>query len=160
MESPSPFNPLGAKGIAEGNCMSTPVCIGNAVADALGVKDVKLPLTPARVKELMGLTEKPPRTKSAAVAPAAKESRTGAKALTGTGSLTVAVDAEHVWRALSIPPACAHYSRLSPARRSRAERLPRRRFAWRRRHEGPLHGMPFNIVRPRPAPQRRVVRFA
>ena len=27
MESPSPFTPLGAKGLAEGNCMSTPVCI-------------------------------------------------------------------------------------------------------------------------------------
>ena len=107
MESPSPFNPLGAKGLAEGNCMSTPVCIGNAVADALGVKDVKLPLTPARVKELMGLTEKPPRTKQAAVAPAAKESRTGAKAMTGTGSLTVAVANERVWRALLDPAVLA-----------------------------------------------------
>ena len=35
-ESPSPFTPLGAKGVGEGNCMSTPVCIANAVADALG----------------------------------------------------------------------------------------------------------------------------
>jgi 2-furoyl-CoA dehydrogenase large subunit len=120
MESPSPFNPLGAKGIAEGNCMSTPVCIGNAVADALGVKDVKLPLTPARVKELMGLTEKPPR-KSAAVAPAAQESRTGAKALTGTGSLTVTVDADRVWRALLDPavlartiPGCHQLDEVGP----------------------------------------------
>ena len=37
MESPSPFTPLGAKGMAEGSCMSTPVCIANAVSDALGV---------------------------------------------------------------------------------------------------------------------------
>ena len=36
METPSPFTPLGAKGVGEGNCMSTPVCIANAVADALG----------------------------------------------------------------------------------------------------------------------------
>jgi ferredoxin-NADP reductase len=35
-ETPSPFTPLGAKGLAEGNCMSTPACIANAVADALG----------------------------------------------------------------------------------------------------------------------------
>ena len=70
MESASPLTPLGAKGIGEGNCMSTPVCIGNAVADALGVKDVKLPLTPARVKALMGGTEKPPRAARAAGAPA------------------------------------------------------------------------------------------
>jgi 2-furoyl-CoA dehydrogenase large subunit len=33
----SPFTPLGAKGVGEGNCMSTPVCLANAVADALGV---------------------------------------------------------------------------------------------------------------------------
>src|SRR5690348_16631953 len=34
-ESPSPLTPLGAKGLAEGNCMSTPACIANAIADAL-----------------------------------------------------------------------------------------------------------------------------
>jgi 2-furoyl-CoA dehydrogenase large subunit len=33
--------------------MSTPVCIANAVADALAVDDVELPLTPARVLELI-----------------------------------------------------------------------------------------------------------
>ena len=48
-ETPSPVTPLGAKGVAEGNSMSTPVCIANAVADALGVADLTLPLTPARV---------------------------------------------------------------------------------------------------------------
>ncbi len=36
METPSPFTPLGAKGIGEGSNMSTPVCIANAIADALG----------------------------------------------------------------------------------------------------------------------------
>ena len=121
MESPSPFNPLGAKGIAEGNCMSTPVCIANAVADALSVKNVKLPLTPARVKELMGLTEPLPRAKPAAIAAAAKEPRTGAKALTGTGSLTVALEQERVWRALLDPavlgrtiPGCHHLNEVGP----------------------------------------------
>ena len=44
LESPSPVTPLGAKGVAEGNAMSTPVCIANAVADALGVAEVSLPL--------------------------------------------------------------------------------------------------------------------
>ncbi len=53
MESPSPFTPLGAKGLAEGNCMSVPACISNAVADALGVKDVALPATPRRLHALM-----------------------------------------------------------------------------------------------------------
>jgi len=51
--TPSPFTPLGAKGVGEGNCMSTPVCIANAVADALGVANVKLPLTPAAIADLL-----------------------------------------------------------------------------------------------------------
>ncbi|HKS88464.1 MAG TPA: xanthine dehydrogenase family protein molybdopterin-binding subunit [Stellaceae bacterium] len=52
-ETPSPVTPLGAKGVAEGNAMSTPVCIANAVADALGVGDVALPLTPERVLQML-----------------------------------------------------------------------------------------------------------
>ena len=48
MESPSPVTPLGAKGVAEGNAMSTPVCIANAIADALGVAEISVPLTPER----------------------------------------------------------------------------------------------------------------
>jgi 2-furoyl-CoA dehydrogenase large subunit len=51
--SPSPFTPLGAKGVGEGNCMSTPVCLANAVADALGVAAIDLPLTPAKLAALM-----------------------------------------------------------------------------------------------------------
>jgi len=51
--SPSPLTPLGAKGLAEGNCMSTPACIANAIADALGVRDVVLPATPRRIHALM-----------------------------------------------------------------------------------------------------------
>ena len=45
-ETPSPVTPLGAKGVGEGNSMSTPVCIANAVADALKIEDLQLPLTP------------------------------------------------------------------------------------------------------------------
>jgi len=51
-ESPSPFTPLGAKGVGEGNCMSTPVCIANAVAEALGVAEIDLPLTPTKLAAL------------------------------------------------------------------------------------------------------------
>lgn len=56
-ESPSPFTPLGAKGLAEGNCMSTPVCIANAIADALDIADVPLPATPKRVHAMMKTVE-------------------------------------------------------------------------------------------------------
>ena len=49
LDHPSPFTPLGAKGVGEGNSMSTPVCLANAVADALGLETVELPLTPMRI---------------------------------------------------------------------------------------------------------------
>ena len=47
------MTPLGAKGVAEGSAMSTPVCIANAVADALGVPEISLPLTPEHMLELL-----------------------------------------------------------------------------------------------------------
>jgi 2-furoyl-CoA dehydrogenase large subunit len=52
-ETASPFTALGAKGLGEGSTMSAPAAIANAVADALGSDDVDLPLTPARVWELL-----------------------------------------------------------------------------------------------------------
>jgi 2-furoyl-CoA dehydrogenase large subunit len=53
LSSPSPFTALGAKGLGEGNTMSAPCAIANAVADAIGVDEVELPLTPPRVWELL-----------------------------------------------------------------------------------------------------------
>jgi 2-furoyl-CoA dehydrogenase large subunit len=58
IHSPSPLTPLGAKGLAEGNCMSVPACIANAIADALGIKDVALPATPRRLHALVTGREK------------------------------------------------------------------------------------------------------
>jgi 2-furoyl-CoA dehydrogenase large subunit len=52
-ETPSPFVPLGAKGLGEGTTMSVPAAIANAVADALGRDDVELPFTPGRVWDLL-----------------------------------------------------------------------------------------------------------
>ena len=52
-ESPSPFLPLGAKGLGEGTTMSVPAAIANAVADALGRDDVEPPFTPGRTWELL-----------------------------------------------------------------------------------------------------------
>jgi 2-furoyl-CoA dehydrogenase large subunit len=53
LSSPSPFTALGAKGLGEGNTMSAPVAIANAVADALGRDDIELPLTAPRVWRLI-----------------------------------------------------------------------------------------------------------
>ncbi len=52
-ESPSPFTALGAKGVGEGNCMSTPVCIANAIADALFLDAIDLPATPAKLAVIL-----------------------------------------------------------------------------------------------------------
>ena len=49
VETLSPFTPLGAKGVGEGNCMSTPVCLANAVADALALDAIDLPMTPVKL---------------------------------------------------------------------------------------------------------------
>jgi carbon-monoxide dehydrogenase large subunit len=51
-ETPSPLNPLGAKGVGEGGSIGTPAAIANAVADALsplGIRHLDPPFTPARV---------------------------------------------------------------------------------------------------------------
>jgi carbon-monoxide dehydrogenase large subunit len=51
-ETPSPWNPLGAKGVGEGGSIGTPAAVANAVADALaplGIRHVDLPFTAARV---------------------------------------------------------------------------------------------------------------
>jgi carbon-monoxide dehydrogenase large subunit len=52
METPSPLNPLGAKGIGESGTIGSTPAVHNAVADALrpyGVTDVDMPTTPERV---------------------------------------------------------------------------------------------------------------
>ncbi|HTO13746.1 MAG TPA: xanthine dehydrogenase family protein molybdopterin-binding subunit [Candidatus Binatia bacterium] len=51
-DTPSPFNPLGAKGLGEAGTIGLPPAVVNAVVDALaplGVTHVDMPLTPARI---------------------------------------------------------------------------------------------------------------
>jgi carbon-monoxide dehydrogenase large subunit len=55
-ETPSPRNPLGAKGVGEAGTVGTPAAIANAVVDALrplGVQTVELPITTERVWRLI-----------------------------------------------------------------------------------------------------------
>jgi 2-furoyl-CoA dehydrogenase large subunit len=52
LSTPSPFTPLGAKGVGEGGAIPGPVAVANAVEDALaefGVVIRSLPITPERV---------------------------------------------------------------------------------------------------------------
>jgi len=50
--TPTPINPLGAKGIGESGCIAGSACVLNAVLDALsplGVRSLEMPLKPARI---------------------------------------------------------------------------------------------------------------
>jgi 2-furoyl-CoA dehydrogenase large subunit len=124
METPSPFTPLGAKGLGEGNNMSTPVCIANAVADALGCAEITLPLTPSRVMNLIGMDD--PIAMSAAPAGASKSERRG-KGLSARGEIVLAATPEAVFAVLMDPAALArvipgcHALRATGANRYRAE---------------------------------------
>jgi 2-furoyl-CoA dehydrogenase large subunit len=80
--------------------MSTPVCIANAVADALGVKDVELPLVPAKLAEIVRGAEPPPPAGRRADVPKAAN---GGRKLRGEGSATVAASPEAVWTMLLDP---------------------------------------------------------
>ncbi len=100
MQTPSPFTPLGSKGVGEGNCMSTPVCIANAVADALGAKDIELPLVPAKLVPLLRGAEPTPPADRAAGSIA---QRNGDRRLRGGGEATVGAPAERVWTLLLDP---------------------------------------------------------
>jgi 2-furoyl-CoA dehydrogenase large subunit len=100
MESPSLVTPLGAKGIGEGNCMSTPVCIANAVADATGAKDLTLPLIASKVAKLIHADEDVPPSQDF-------QFTKDDGLLRGQGTAYVSATAQDVWRTLLDPVALA-----------------------------------------------------
>lgn len=56
IETPSPINPLGAKGAGEAGCIGGPPTIANAVLDALapfGIESIDMPLRPEKVWALV-----------------------------------------------------------------------------------------------------------
>jgi 2-furoyl-CoA dehydrogenase large subunit len=125
METPSPFTPLGAKGLGEGNNMSTPVCIANAFADALRpvreVVDIRLPLTPTRVLAWLDTPDPAPRegaaphragvaasaSAGADLAPRELPALPGGVALSARGKLDIAAPPEAVFAVLLDPQALA-----------------------------------------------------
>ncbi len=96
---PSPYTRLGAKGIAEGNQYTTPVCVANAVADALGIEDIQLPLKPAKVLQWMQVAEPAPsQGGTTAIAIEGKSS-----AIDGSGDMHVPASPQEVWDLLLDP---------------------------------------------------------
>ena len=53
VETPSPLNPLGAKGIGEGGSIGAPAAVANAVADALGGAHLDPPFTEEKLWEAL-----------------------------------------------------------------------------------------------------------
>jgi len=61
LESASPLNPLGIKGLGEGGAIAPPAAIANALADALrplAAQVNEIPLSPSRVLELLARTHR------------------------------------------------------------------------------------------------------
>jgi carbon-monoxide dehydrogenase large subunit len=68
METPTPLNELGAKGIGESGAVGATPALQNAVVDALshlGIRHIDMPCTPQRVWEAMRSAN--PATKTAGV---------------------------------------------------------------------------------------------
>jgi len=102
-ETPSPFTPLGAKGVGEGNCMSTPVCIANAIADALGLEQLDLPASPAKLAaHIHGRERERPGGPAPALRPDGAE-----RQLFGDGQARVSATPDQVWRMLLDPATLA-----------------------------------------------------
>lgn len=119
-ESPSPFTPLGAKGVGEGNCMSTPVCIANAVTDALAplgaAPNLTLPISASQLAPLIHGAE-PPSKEPLPEEPAPSA---GGRKLTGEGRARVGANREVIWDMLLDPstleaiiPGCHGVEKLS-----------------------------------------------
>ncbi len=56
VETPTPVNPLGAKGIGESGAVGAPPAVVNAVIDALsgfGVREIDMPITPQKIWEIV-----------------------------------------------------------------------------------------------------------
>jgi len=61
METPTPRNPLGAKGIGEAGTIGATPAVHNAVVDALaylGVEHMDMPCTPRRVWEALHTSQR------------------------------------------------------------------------------------------------------
>ncbi len=98
--NPSPYTRLGAKGIAEGNQYSTPACVGNAVADALGYENVELPLNPAKVLSWIKESETKP---SKPIEDILKNDFKNRPAIYGSGEFEIGASPAEVWDLLLDP---------------------------------------------------------
>ncbi len=107
LETPSPLNPTGAKGVGEAGAIPTGALFAQAVEDALhgtGVEILEIPLSPNRLFELMEEARRTPAARAAAPAVVVPP---GAKALAVEGSFDFDAPPEAVYDALLDPAVLA-----------------------------------------------------
>jgi 2-furoyl-CoA dehydrogenase large subunit len=116
VETPSPMNALGAKGMGDGSSMLTPAAIANAVADALGRDDITLPLT---LQKVWALANDVKLTRDAED----KETTLPEGGLRGEGDVMISAPPAEVWRRLidpvelaAIVPGCERLQQTGPDR--------------------------------------------
>lgn len=102
VETPSPANALGAKGMGDGSSMLTPAAVANAVADALGRDDITLPLNLQRVWALANGRD-PASLRKSAAPQTRTETPAGKGALKGHGEVLLSAPVDEVWRRLIDP---------------------------------------------------------
>jgi 2-furoyl-CoA dehydrogenase large subunit len=102
VETASPVNLLGAKGMGDGSSMLTPAAIANAVADALGRDDITLPLTLQRLWDLANGRD-PMLKRRPSAADGMPQKPIGKGALTGSGEVILSASVDDVWRRLIDP---------------------------------------------------------
>jgi 2-furoyl-CoA dehydrogenase large subunit len=119
ISSPSPNTVHGSKGLGDGSSMVAPVALANAISHAIGVRDLAPPFTAPRIWALAhGLDpdadlREPPEEK--------KEASYPGRPLRGSGSLTLNVERDAVWRALldvsslkDVIPGCQEIEETGP----------------------------------------------
>jgi 2-furoyl-CoA dehydrogenase large subunit len=124
VETVSPVNAFGSKGMGDGSSMLTPAAIANAVADALGRDDISLPLTLQRLWDLAN--GRGPAAKRPSKSPEGRsQSSIGKGALTGSGETVLSASVDEVWRRLidpnelaAIVPGCRSLKQDGPERYS------------------------------------------
>ena len=141
-ESPSPFTPLGAKGVGEGNCMSTPVCLANAVADATRPRRDR-PASNARqargARRCIGEEPPPPAGRRSAIAPLGKPGeRTPARR--GRGATSARRRSNCLGDAARSRRARVAHPRLARRDKAVGHAFSGGRHARHRPGEGPLQG--------------------
>ncbi len=121
LNTPSPHNSLGAKGMGDGSSMLAPTAIANAAADALGTYDIELPLTLNKTWALAnGLLYERAGAARPKVGDGPQEAGVEG-GLIGEGSVELNAPPDAVWKLLldpdtlaSVVPGCEKLEQISP----------------------------------------------